>query len=106
MSQIRGNFKLDQMAYLLRLMQRDQKYVFWTENIDKSVNICPEIRKNVVKNRFFVKTTYSQWPGNHFEHPIGSGMPVNCRDPQTVIWGKIGDFRFKSPHREQILLLL
>ena len=55
---------------------------------------------------FFVKTTWA-WPGNHSEHPIGSGMKfLICRDPQTAIWGKIGGFRFKSPHREQILLLL
>ena len=56
---------------------------------------------------FFVKTTYSQWPGDHSEHLIGSGMLfLICRDPQTAIWGKIGGFRFKSPHREQILLFL
>ena len=63
--------------------------------------------KNWLKNQFFVKTTYLEWPRNHSEHPIWSGIkfPV-YRDPQTAIWGKIGGFRFKSPHREQILLLL
>ena len=63
--------------------------------------------KNSSKNRFFVKTTYLEWPRNHSEHPIWSGIkfPV-YRDPQTAILGKIGGFRFKSPHREQIFLLL
>ena len=51
---------------------------------------------------FFVKATYSQWPGDHSEYPIGSGMLfLICRDPQTAILGKTGGFRFKFPHREQ-----
>ena len=63
--------------------------------------------KNWSKNRFFVKTTYLEWHRNHSEHSIWSGIkfPV-YRDPQTAIWAKIGGFRFKSHHREQILLLL
>ena len=64
------------------------------------MNICPEICKKVVIRQVFVKTTYSQWPGNHFEYLIGSDMKfLNCRVPQTVIWGKIGGFHFKSPYR-------
>ena len=97
------NFKPDQML-VSEWRTMVKKYVILTKNLNKSVKYH---QKTSSKNRFFVKTTYSQLPGNHSEHPIGSGMKfLICRDPQTAIWGKIGGFCFKSPHREQILLLL
>ena len=63
--------------------------------------------KNSSNSRFFVNMTYVQYPRNHSEPTIGSGIKfLSCRHPRTAIRGKIGGFRFKSPHREQILLLL
>ena len=84
-----------------------KKCIVLKKNVNKSVKFHQKFVKNSSKNQFFVKTTYLEWPRNHSEHPIWSGIkfPV-YREPQTAIWGKIGGFRFKSPHREQILLLL
>ena len=56
---------------------------------------------------FFVNMTYVQYPRNHSEPTIQLGIKfLSCRHSQTAIRGKTGGFRFKSPHREQILLLL
>ena len=88
-------------------MHSGQKSTLYDEKVNKRVKNRRNSFKNWSKNRFFVKTTYSQCAGNHSEHAIRSGMKFSLIwDPRTAIWGKIGGFRFKSPHREQMLLLL
>ena len=63
--------------------------------------------KKSSKNTFFVKTTYSQCAGNQSVFFFGSGrIFLIFRDPLTASKGKIGGFRFKSPYREQKLVLL
>ena len=87
------------------LIQSAQKVLFLTKNINKSVKIRRNSLRNWSKNTFLVKATYSQCAGNQSEHTNGSGMKfLIFWDPRTAIKGKIGGFRIKSPHREQILL--
>ena len=99
------NFKPDRMAVSDRYTVVGN-YVILTKNVDKSVKFHQKFVKNSSKTRFFVKMTTLQCTKNHSEPPIGSGIKFwVCRTPWTAISGKIGGFRFKSPHREQILLL-
>ena len=74
-------------------MQISWQRVFWAENQGNHQNFDTSL------------LAYKCY--THSEHPIRSSIkfPV-YRHPQTAIWGKIGGFRFKSPYREQMLLLL
>ena len=87
-------------------MHSGQKIRFFDEKRRQKCEISLEICKKLVKKQVFRKYDFVQYPRNHSEPTIGSGIKfLSCRHPRTAIRGKTGGFHTKYLHREQMLLL-